>query len=57
MFVSLESWAGSLGYVVERFGDLIFVNREGDSSKSFRSEHEVMDHILLEIRKSCCGAS
>jgi hypothetical protein len=56
MLPSLESWAGSLGYVVEIHNGRFFVDKY-DAEQSFASQDEVIDFILDRIRNSCCGAS
>lgn len=55
MFPSLESWASSLGYVVEVHCGVFFVHKERESAVSAGSREEVMDFILGAIRNSCCG--
>lgn len=55
MFPSLESWAGSLGYIVEAHDGKYFVHKEHEIAKSFATETDVVDFVLGEIRSSCCG--
>ena len=53
-FQTIESWASSVGYLVERDDSLGYVwHREDEMiSKSCATVAEVMDAILDEIRRS-----
>jgi len=55
LFSSLESWAGSLGYVVELHDGRFFVSKDEGKAECFSSEEDVVDFILGMIRNSCCG--
>lgn len=56
-FRTIESWASSVGYVVERDDRLGYVwHRENEvSSKNCPTVAEVIDAILDEIRRSYQG--
>ena len=54
--MTIESWATRLGYVVEIHGSLFYVHKEFDTYEfKCQSRSEVVDFILEELRKSCCG--
>lgn len=55
-FMTLESWGAKLGYVVELHGSVFHVHKELEiSGFKCNSRSEVVEFILGEIRKSCCG--
>jgi hypothetical protein len=56
-FQTIESWASSVGYVVEKDERLGYVwHRENEiSSRSCPTVSEVMDAVLEEIRRSYRG--
>lgn len=52
-FRTIESWASSVGYVVEFESGVLYWHREGDyGSRSANSPQEVIESVLAEIRDS-----
>jgi hypothetical protein len=53
-FYTIESWASSLGYIVERTeSGFVWYKEHAMQFKKCSSVSEVLNEILLEIRESC----
>lgn len=52
-FKTIESWASSIGYIVERTeSDFVWYKEQTMEFRRCQTAHEVLDAILAEIRDS-----